>query len=214
MPSERQALVAAIERRIGPIDPRYRAALLAVDRAAFVRPEDRALAWIDQPLPLDTPYGFGVATISAPHMYALGFAALELQEGDRLLELGSGSGYGAALAAHVVGPRGFVTTVEVDPYLAELALKTTATLETVRVLHDDGLERADLLSTHPKCWLTFSVEQLPSSFLEAIGEGGIVVAPVGPAWDQRLLRYRRAAGELRAEDLGGVRFVGARARID
>lgn len=210
----RLAMIETIERRIGPIDPRHRAALIAVDRAQFVRPQDRYRAWEDEPQALDTPYGAGLATVSAPHMYALGFAALDLGEGDRLLELGSGSGYGAALAAHVVGPTGFVTTVEVDPYLARLALRTTASLPNVQVLHADGLARSELLAAHLKCWLTFSVDELPRSFSDAIVEGGVVVAPVGPPYDQRLLRYRRRGGDVAIEDLGAVRFVGARALIE
>jgi len=213
METERMTLVATIERRIGPIAPRHREALLAVDRSDFVRPIDIGRAWMDEPLLLDTPYGTGVATISAPHMYALGFAALDLGAGDRLLELGSGSGYGAALAANVVGPSGFVTSVEVDPHLARLALRSTAMLPNVRVLHADGLARADLLADHPKCWLTFSIGELPRAFLDGLVEGGIVVAPIGPADDQRLLRFQRRGSDVIAEDLGAVRFVGARALI-
>lgn len=209
-----RALVEEVERRIGPIDPRHRAALLAVDRSEFVRPLDRARAWVDEPEVLDTPYGAGVATISAPHMYALGFAALDLGDGDRLLELGSGSGYGAALAAYVVGPAGFVTTVEVDPHLARLTLRNTALLPNVRVVHDDGLGRADLLARHSKCWLTFSIEEPPRSFLESLPEGGVLVAPVGPPHDQRLLRWIRRGSETSHQDLGAVRFVGARALIE
>lgn len=210
----RRALLRVLERRVGAALEPYRDAILAVDRADFVRPEDRARAWIDDPLPLDTPHGSGVATISAPHMYVLGFDALGLTRGDRLLELGSGSGYGAALAAAVVGPGGLVTTVEADPHLARLTLQTTARIPNVRVLHDDGLRRRDLLETHPKCWLTFSVGALPPAFLEGIPEGGVLVAPVGPPADQRLLRYRRESGALRVDDLGAVRFVGARPLIE
>ncbi|MBI2391966.1 MAG: protein-L-isoaspartate O-methyltransferase [Deltaproteobacteria bacterium] len=210
---ERLRMVTTVERRIGPMDPLYRAALLSVDRARFVRPADRSRAWIDEPLPLETPHGAAVATVSAPHMYVLGFDALRLGPGDRLLELGSGSGYGAALAAAIVGPQGFVTTVEVDPHLARLALETTALIPNVRVLHDDGLRRADLLATHPKCWLTFAVGELSRAFLDGLVEGGVLVAPVGPPHDQRLLRHVRRGGVVSADDLGAVRFVAARSLV-
>lgn len=209
----RRALVATVEARIGPVEPLYRDALLSVDRASFVRPADRASAWTDEPLPLDTPHGHHVATISAPHIYVLAFAALGLGPGDRLLELGSGSGYGAALAAHVVGARGAVTTVEADPHLARLALRTTATIPNVRVLHDDGLRRPDLVAVHEKTWLTFSVDEVSGPLLESIPEGGVLLAPVGPPHDQRFLRWERRASALERRDLGGVRFVQARALV-
>lgn len=215
MPGDpRKALSEVVERRIGMMPEPYREALLAVDRADFVRREDLSRAWVDEPLPLDTPHGRGVATVSAPHMYVLGFEALALGRGDRLLELGSGSGYGAALAAHVVGPEGRVTTVEADPHLARIALRTTARLPNVRVIHDDGLRRGDLLSGHSKCWVTFGVSELPRSFLEHLPEGGVLVAPVGSAHDQRLLRYLRRDGAVSVEDLGAVRFVSARPLIE
>jgi protein-L-isoaspartate(D-aspartate) O-methyltransferase len=214
MDAQRLAMLAAIEARVGPIDPRHRPALLAVDRARFVPRGARGFAWFDEPLPLETPFGPGSATISAPHMYALGFAALDLGPGDRLLELGSGSGYGAALASEVVGPSGRITTVEVDPYLARWALTTTAGRANVRVLHDDGLRRSDLLATHEKCWLTFAVESVPDGFVDGLREGGLLVAPVGSRVEQRLLRYRRASGATAVDDLGPVRFVGARPLID
>jgi protein-L-isoaspartate(D-aspartate) O-methyltransferase len=213
MTDARATLVRLIEGRIGRMPEPYRDALLSVDRSEFVRREDLARAWVDEPLPLDTPHGRGVATVSAPHMYVLGFEALSLSRGDRLLELGSGSGYGAALASHVVGPEGSVTTVEADPHLARVALQTTARLPNVRVLHDDGLRRADLLATHNKCWLTFGVDAMPDALVQGLREGAILVAPVGATHDQRLLRYTRSANDVAIEDLGAVRFVAARQLI-
>jgi protein-L-isoaspartate(D-aspartate) O-methyltransferase len=211
----RDELVKVVESRIGPIAARFREALLAVNRADFVRPSDRSRAWVDEPLPLETPHGHAVATVSAPHAYVLGFDALDLGRGDHLLELGSGSGYGAALAAHVVGPTGKVTSVEVDPHLARLATLNTARIPNVHTLHADGLSRPDLVASHRKCWLTFSVDVLPTLLLDAIAEGGVLVAPVGlEGWDQRLLRYRRRSGILELDDLGAVRFVRARSLIE
>jgi protein-L-isoaspartate(D-aspartate) O-methyltransferase len=212
---QRYALIDTVQARIGPIPTRIRDALLDVDRARFVREVDLARAWIDEPLPLDTPFGQHVATVSAPHVYVLGFDALDLQRGDRILELGSGSGYGAALAAHVVGPEGFVTTVEADPHLARLSARNVAGLPNVTVVHDDGLSRADLLAKHGRCWLTFSTPTMPSALLDALAEGAVLVAPVGSvSADQRFLRYVRRDGEVIEDDLGAVRFVPSRPRID
>jgi protein-L-isoaspartate(D-aspartate) O-methyltransferase len=211
----RYALIDTIHARIGAVPPRIRDALLEVDRARFVREADRPRAWVDEPLPLDTPFGEHVATISAPHVYVLGFDALDLQRGDRLLELGSGSGYGAALAAHVVGPQGFVTTVETDPHLARLSAKNLAGMRNVTVVHDDGLGRPDLVAKHDRCWLTFSTTSMPAALLQALPDGAVLVAPVGSAaTDQRFVRYVRRGPDIVEDDLGAVRFVPSRPRID
>lgn len=206
-------LVERVEQHIGPIAADYRAALLEVDRAEFVDDALRSQAYLDAPIPLSTPYGQHAATVSAPHMYVLGFSALKLGAGDRLLELGSGSGYGAALASHVVGPRGFVTTVEVDPHLAGRAFDITARLGNVDVVHGDGLAAGGLLATHNKCWLTFAVDEVPTNLIEHLKEDAILVAPVGPPEAQHLMRYERRKGYVVADDLGLVLFVGARALI-
>lgn len=210
----REKLVATVRRRIGEIAPPYREALLAVDRAAFARREDVRRAWIDEPLPLDTPHGRGVATVSAPHIYVIAFEALGLGRGDQLLEMGSGSGYGAALAAHVVGTSGTVTTVEADPHLARIALQTTARIRNVQVLHDDGLRRPDLVARAQKTWLTFSVNEPPQTLLDAVTEGSVLLAPVAVGDEQHFLRFTRRAGEIVRDDLGVVRFVHARALIE
>lgn len=209
----RQQLVQSVERHIGPIAPDYRAALLDVDRADFVDDAFRGRAYVDSPVPLSTPHGSHAATVSAPHMYVLGFTALDLRSGDRLLELGSGAGYGAALASRVVGPSGWVTTVEVDPHLARRALQTTAHLPNVRVVHGDGLASGDLLARHNKCWLTFAVDEPPTALIEKLQDGGILVAPVGAATAQELVRYVRRGDEILTEELGAVVFVRARGLI-
>ncbi len=211
----RAAMVAEIERHLGPVPDDFRRALLAVDRARFVRPEDLDRAYRDTPLALDTPHGDYVATISAPHMYVLQFEALALSVGDAFLELGTGSGYGAALAAELVGPAGHVTTVEVDPHLVALARTLDGDLPNVTLLHDDGLARPDLSASHQKIALTFATEEPPYALIAAMRPGAVLVAPVGArAEAQRLLRWRRTEAGHEIDDLGPVRFVPARARID
>jgi protein-L-isoaspartate(D-aspartate) O-methyltransferase len=237
-----QSLVEMLELMMGPLSPSVRAALEAVDRARFVRPCDRAFAYDKWPLPLDTPHGGKVppvaellerhgsweralfggefraagATISSPMIYPLAFRLLELAEGHRLLELGCGTGYGAALAAHVVGPRGQVTSVDVDPYLVETARAATAELPQLTIVHDDGLVRADLVAAHDRAWLTFSVAQVPSTLVDALSEGATLLVPVGPPppSPQRWLRFRRQAGQIAEKELPiPVQFIQSRSLI-
>src|SRR5215510_13098886 len=133
-----ETLAGTIEATLGPLEPALRAALLEVDREPFVRDVDRALAWHNVALPLDTAqaqparpvpdlvrehgswlgaalqpeFAASGSTISQPLMYMLAF---------RFLELGTGTGYGAALAARVVGSSGRVTSVDVDAGLVARA---------------------------------------------------------------------------------------------
>src|SRR5207244_12664657 len=94
-------------------DSRVRDAFLAVPREMFVRPEDANDAYADVPLPI----GRG-QTISAPSMIAIMLEEAQLAPGDRVLEIGTGSGYHAALVAHLVGPHN-VASIETIPRLAE-----------------------------------------------------------------------------------------------
>src|SRR5262249_4615564 len=111
-------LIVEVDRRAGPFEARYLSAILDVPRERFVRPWDIAESTIDTPLLLDDA---GLATISAPHAYLLSFKVLGLAPGDRVAELGTGSGYGAALAARIVGPSASVFSVEIDESLARRA---------------------------------------------------------------------------------------------
>src|SRR5438552_10644505 len=101
-------------------DPGVRDAFLAVPREAFVRPEDADDAYADVPLPI----GRG-QTISAPSMIAIMLEEARLAPGDRVLEIGTGSGYHAALVAHLVGPQN-VVSIERIPRLAEWARSNLA----------------------------------------------------------------------------------------
>jgi protein-L-isoaspartate(D-aspartate) O-methyltransferase len=202
----RLALIASVAKQLGPFDERQLAALLEVPRERFVRREDVALSADDTPLPLDTS---GMATISAPHAYLLSYRVLALKEGDTLVELGTGSGYGAALAATIVGPRGRVLTFEIDPTLARWARTTLAAQPNVTVVDGDAMASASVwrdAGDAKKVVVTFAVEALPPAWLEALPEGGRLVAPVGKS-DQRLTLVERRRGVLIETDHGAVRYV-------
>ena len=201
----RLPLVQSIDAQLGPFDPRHLSALLEVPRERFVRDEDVERSAEDTPLPLDSD---GLATISAPHAYLLSFRLLELSPGDALVELGTGSGYGAALAAFIVGTDGRVLTFEIDAGLAEWAERTLASEPNVRAVHADAMSSADEWEGANKVVATFAVNDLPGPWLDALPEGGKLVAPVGPRdRDQRLVRAVRKSGRIVESEHGAVRYV-------
>lgn len=201
----RLALVDSVARQLGPFDHRQLTALLEVPRERFVRPEDVERSAEDIPLALDPA---GLATISAPHAYLLSYRLLRLAPGDHLIELGTGSGYGAALAAFIVGPQGSVVTFEIDPELASWARRTLADEPNVRVVEADGIESADQWGDARKIAITFAIERVPGAWLEALPEGGLLVAPVGGLdRDQRLVLMTKREGRISETDHGAVRYV-------
>src|SRR5712691_5136562 len=132
--AERSRMVDRLVRSGYIKDPTIRAAFLAVPREAFVRPEDRTAAYQDVPLPI----GFG-QTISAPSMIAIMLEEARLKPGERVLEIGTGSGYHAALLARIVGPEN-VVTIERLPDVAEWGRMNLAQdgLAGVMVVVGDG----------------------------------------------------------------------------
>jgi protein-L-isoaspartate(D-aspartate) O-methyltransferase len=207
----RQALARALDHELGPFAPAHLDAIVEVERARFIRPIDRARAYEDVPLPLDDE---GLATISAPHAYLLSFRLLELAEGDHVVELGSGSGYGAALAAQIVGDTGHVTTIEIDPILARRAATLLAGRTNVTCHEADAIESTELWRGARKIVCTFAVDEIPKRWLVALAAlpvGGILVAPVGrEKAGQRLLRIVHGPDGPHATDHGGVRYVANR----
>jgi protein-L-isoaspartate(D-aspartate) O-methyltransferase len=207
----RLTLVEAIDRQLGPFPSPHLRALLEVPRERFVRQEDLARCADDTPLPLDDE---GLATISAPHAYLLSFRLLELGRGDSLVELGSGSGYGAALAAFIVGAGGDVQTFEIDPVLAVWARRNLAAYPNVLVEQGDAMASSLAWDSPSKVSVTFAVEALPDAWLDALPEGGLLVAPVGSRdRDQRLVLARRTAGRIVETEHGAVRYVKNRSTL-
>jgi protein-L-isoaspartate(D-aspartate) O-methyltransferase len=212
----RLCLVESVERNLGPFDPLHLQALLEVPRERFVKPEEVDRSAQDVPLPLDSE---GLATISAPHAYLLSYRLLGLTTGDTLVELGTGSGYGAALAAFIVGPEGGVITFEIDAELAAWARRLLFARgarsgggggrePTVRVLEADAMKCASQWGDARKVVVSFAVDALPQPWLEALPEGGTLVGPVGPReGDQRLILATKRQGRIVESDHGAVRYV-------
>lgn len=201
---ERQRMVAGLRGRGLVFSEKVEAALLKVPRHLFIPEKERFQAYRDTPLPI----GDG-QTISAPHMVAVMAEALELDEGQKVLEIGAGSGYNAAVMAELVGPSGKIITLERHPSLAEKAAQTLR--ETgygnVTVVVGDGsigyLEEAP----YDRISVTCGAPRVPDALADQLKEGGIMLIPVGGLEYQSLLRVHKIDDRLRTEDLGSVVFV-------
>src|SRR6185295_9999268 len=109
--------------------------------------------------------------------YLLSFRVLGLSPGDRVAELGTGTGYGAALASHVVSPSGSVLSIEIDESLARRAKYLLSGYPNVQVASGDAGEMLALWKEFDRVTVTFAVDAIPSPWLHAIPEGGRMVAP-------------------------------------
>ena len=198
----RTRLLNYLERREYLRTPAVRAGMEAVDRAAFVPQPQRYAAWDDTPLPI----GRG-QTISAPHMVAMMLEELQSQPGQRLLEVGSGCGYHAAVAAAMVAPGGEVHTVERIPQLAQRARANLAGIANATVHHGDGSCGLPELAPFDRILVTCGAPRLPGPLREQLAVRGRMVVPVGGRTLQALLVIERDGDEWREERRPGVAFV-------
>lgn len=183
-------------------DPRVLAALGAVPRHAFVPDLPLGQAYEDAPQPI----GRG-QTISQPTVVAMMAQALDLQPGARVLEVGTGSGYHAAVIAKL-GARVF--SIERHAPLADDARRALAAagFGDVAVRAGDGYAGWPDEAPFDAILVTAAPEQLPAALLDQLADGGVLVAPIGPQDPgQRLVRIRRVGEQFVPEDLGAVRFV-------
>lgn len=196
----REHLVREVAREVE--DERVLAALRAVPRHRFVPEHGLDAAYIDRPLPI----GFG-ATISQPTVVGMMSEALELEGTERILEIGTGSGYQAAVLSLLAAE---VDTIEVVPELAGRARKVLSDIHcrNVHVHLGDGWKGLPERAPFDRIVVTAAPDHLPEELVDELAEGGLLVVPVGPqTHDQRLERHRKWHGELVREDLGAVRFV-------
>jgi protein-L-isoaspartate(D-aspartate) O-methyltransferase len=181
---------------------RVKKALLEVPRHMFVpagTPLDQAYA--NEPLAI----GCG-QTISQPTVVALMSEALELTGKERVLEIGTGSGYQAALLSVLAAQ---VYSVEYFAELAESAADRIARLgyTNVQVRCGDGNGGWPEHAPFDRIIATAASPAVPEAWFTQLDEGGVLVAPVGSEWGQSLLRYRKRDGRRTMEDLGWVAFV-------
>ena len=187
-------------------------AMLKVPRERFVPERLREQAYLDTPLPI----GWG-QTVSALHMVALMCELLELEEGQKILEVGAGCGYHAAVIAEIVAPKGsekpgHVYTIEIVGGLVEMArrnLEAAFYAGRVTVIQGDGSLGYPEEAPYDRILVTAAAPGIPPPLAQQLKPGGILVIPVGDPYAYQLLRVarKRADGSLSWEDLLSVAFV-------
>ncbi|HSQ63012.1 MAG TPA: protein-L-isoaspartate(D-aspartate) O-methyltransferase [Polyangiaceae bacterium] len=183
-------------------EPRVKEALLRVLRHRFV----------GQAVPLDDAYANGPIdighgqTISQPSVVAVMTEALELAGTERVLEIGTGSGYQAAVLAELAAR---VFTIEIISELAQRAAQRLAELgyANVEVRVGDGSAGWPEHAPFDRILVTAAAPTIPDALLAQLADGGILVAPVGGTSSQSLRRFRKRAGHTTSENLGPVAFV-------
>jgi protein-L-isoaspartate(D-aspartate) O-methyltransferase len=199
-PRLRAALVEVVAREV--TCPRVLEVLREMPRHVFVPEHALAEAYADYPLPI----GHG-ATISQPTVVGMMSEALALVGSERILEIGTGSGYQAAVLGRLAR---HVDTIEVVP---DLALRARRALEELRIgnvdVHlGDGWSGLPQRAPFDRIVVTAAPDRIPEALVDQLAEGGFMVLPVGPqSHDQRLERHQKRDGRLVREDLGAVRFV-------
>jgi protein-L-isoaspartate(D-aspartate) O-methyltransferase len=195
----RERMVAEQIEARGVRDPRVLEALRRVPRHEFVLEEDRARAYGDGPLAI----GHG-QTISQPYIVALMTALAAPEPGDRALEIGTGSGYQAALLAELAGE---VYSIEIVEPLAKRAATTLSHLGyEVKLRHGDGYRGWPEAAPFDVIVVTAAPERVPPALLQQLAQGGRLVIPVGDRY-QELEIHRRTPDGIEVERVLAVRFV-------
>ncbi len=198
---EREKMVEFQVRARGVRDERVLAAMRKIPRHLFVPKNWERASYEDRPLPI----GEG-QTISQPYIVAVMTEQLELTPDDRVLEVGTGSGYQAALLAELAGT---VISIERLPELADRARQNLARagVTGVRVVVGDGTQGYPPEAPYDAIIVTAASPSVPKPLVDQLAEGGRLIAPIGPRECQDLVKLVKRKGVVENIPLGGVCFV-------
>ncbi len=175
-----------------------------INREDFIPESMRNAAYRDMPLPL-----LRGKTISQPTTVMLMTHALELSPGEKVFEIGTGSGYQAAIIAKIIGPKGKVISTEVVPELVQFARDNlkNAGIKNVTVLEEDGSSGMKSEAPFDRMIITAACRQFPKNLIEQLKADGIIVGPVGSETEQEMVKgIKNKNGNLDLEFLGPFLF--------
>jgi protein-L-isoaspartate(D-aspartate) O-methyltransferase len=201
--AEREAMVERQLKRRGITEQLILDAFLAVPREEFVDSEYAHLAYGDHPLPIEAGQ-----TISQPYIVGLMIQAAGVKPGDKVLEVGAGSGYAAAVISRIAKQ---VIAIERQHDLVEVARRRLGRLGygNVEIVEGDGTRGCPDQAPFDAILAAASGSHVPEALLGQLAPGGRIVMPIGgPGWVQELVKVtKQEDGIVRQENLGGVRFV-------
>ncbi|MBI3623214.1 protein-L-isoaspartate(D-aspartate) O-methyltransferase [Candidatus Pacearchaeota archaeon] len=198
---DKQDLITSL-RRVGFSD-RIINAFSKVPRELFVPQEYRNLSYDDAALPIGHSQ-----TISQPYTIATMLSVLYLREGQKVLEIGSGSGYVLALLSEIVGPKGQVSGIEIIKDLYSNSKKTLAAYKNVKVYCQDGKQGLPLKAPFDRILISAALEEIPKEILSQLKEGGVLVAPIGSSQQQTITAIKKHENfNLRIKQIPGFVFV-------
>ncbi|MBN1644862.1 protein-L-isoaspartate(D-aspartate) O-methyltransferase [Candidatus Woesearchaeota archaeon] len=173
-----------------------------VKREDFVVKEYLKEAYEDVPLPI-----LQLQTISQPTTVVIMLQALDVRPGMKVLEIGAGSGYNAALLSILVGKKGRVYTTEIIPELADFAKNNLKKFKNVKVYQSDGSAGLPVHAKYDRIICTAAARTIPRPLIDQLKEGGIIVIPVGPKYGQKMVKGVKKKGKLETISLGDFMFV-------
>ncbi len=201
----RDRLVDSLLRKGYIVTPAVEAAMRRVPREEFLPRRLRDDAYVDTPLPI----GEG-QTISAPHMVAIMVEKLDLRPANKVLEIGAGSGYHAAVVAEVIGAEGHIFTIERVEPLAKFAaenLRRAGYGDRVTVIVGDGSKGLPEKAPFDRIFVACGAPDVPSPLVEQLADGGKMLVPVGGRMYQDLIKVERKGAKTVRESHGGCVFV-------
>lgn len=202
---ERIAKVGSLVRDGLLRSERIEEALLKVPREDFIPRSYRDYAYHEVPLPLPGEK----ATISCPHSYPLFYEPLGLDMGHRFLEIGTGSGYGAAIAREVVSSEGLVVSIEIDPITYEFAKRNieVAGYEDIVLLCGDGGFGYPQKSPYDRIAITAACGRIPAPLIEQLDIGGRLISPIDKTSVQELVLLEKDENGTRRQVICEVLYV-------
>lgn len=176
----------------------------SVPREMFILDDYSDEAYGDYPLPIGHNQ-----TISQPTTIMIMTQALELKYGQKVLEVGAGSGYQAAIIAKIIGEKGKVFTTEIIPELVEFARNNLkkCNIDNVEVIKADGSSGYKKQGPYDRIIVTAACPKIPDQLIEQLKENGIIIAPVGPLYGQSMIKAIKKKGRLETVNLGFFIFV-------
>jgi protein-L-isoaspartate(D-aspartate) O-methyltransferase len=202
---ERSAKVQDLKMRGYLRSERIENALLHIPREDFIPRLYRDYAYQEVPLPLPGEH----ATISCPHSYPLFYEPLGLDEGHKFLEVGAGSGYGAAVAQEVVGAQGLVVSLEIDPLTYQFAKRNLdrAGYSDVLLVKGDGGLGYPQESPYDRIAITAACQEIPPPLIEQLKVGGKLITPIYAGDVQMLVLLEKGPKTLKKRQLVKVLYI-------